>query len=208
MSTKSTNERNFGILQRLCKNAILELLVVTFPAENSLTLVFSLALPWCSTDAAGHTFLELCWLDSPFPVSIYFWGDSSSSSNFCFCVPSGLDSAFLIHLLLQGGSSSPPFYFCDSSFRVSGTGSDNLITHPCCWHFLRWLPSRIMVVVLNLGSSYLPFPSFLLFVLLSKIRSNISLIQTIFASITYLSTNQSSLGCQLRRLLSQNIARY
>lgn len=44
MGTKSTKEENFSKEHRLLKKDILDMLVVTFPAGNSLTLVVALGL--------------------------------------------------------------------------------------------------------------------------------------------------------------------
>ena len=123
LGTWSTNERNFGILQSLWRNAILELLVVTFAAGNSLNLPPD--LPWCSTEETGWTFSDRGSFDSSRTVRFLFGGDSSWSSSwrFRFCDPSPFDSSFLVRLLLVGGSSSPTVcFFARSNIRVSGMG--------------------------------------------------------------------------------------
>jgi hypothetical protein len=48
---------NFGNVQRLFKKEILEALVTTFPAGNSLTLVDSLVLPSCLAGDLGIIFV-------------------------------------------------------------------------------------------------------------------------------------------------------
>ena len=51
--TKLSNNTKWGNLQRLCKKAILKVLVAAFPAGNSLTLVTSLNWTGCFTCNAG-----------------------------------------------------------------------------------------------------------------------------------------------------------